>query len=482
MITVNLTNINLFLKGPLRILSPMYEAFKYRHPNAFHINKTMTSGRRWDGYVEQIKPSGTAAAGLLPQIIDYMEDRDIDFEIIDDRNTLIEPGIIVDEIATKEIRPYQMDAIRSVVNNYMGGVYYPRGIISAATNAGKTFMMAGIFKTYKGAKGIILLNDSHLYNQFLTDMPKMFGDKWGWCRGKDIKFGDITVVMVQTLVRHLPKYKKELFNIDILLVDECDLATSKTYTSIIKYIPNAFVRVGVSGTVFIRNLAKDRVKNNTIRGLFGQELYRIKNIELMDQGYSTPVVVKIFPGNIKVPRTSDYNLEYQQGITQNMDRNRLALDRAKFYLKRGITPILIVCRYHEHVEIVADLFQKHLGTQYKISFVHNEVKDKTEIIERFREGKLDILIASLLIKRGQNMPLIKTIINLAGGEGPEGPLQIIGRGTRTDDTKTKFYFEDFYDAGDYLSRHSRRRIAYYKNEGFKIILADSLKPKKKKRR
>lgn len=473
-IKITLTNLNLFLKGPWDILNDMREALKYRHPNAFHIRLKLKY--RWDGYVHLITEEGVAKTGYLPKIIAWLENNEYEYMIIDNRDA-IESNIIREAVRGMQLRPYQIEAVKSVINNSVGGVYFPSGIISAATNAGKTLMMAAIYLSFKNVRGLILLNDSNLYRQFLTDMPKLFGNSWGYCQGTKIKFGKVTVAMVQTLVRHLPEYKRELFNIDILLVDECDLSTSKTYTKVLKQIPNAFVKVGLSGTVFVRNLAKDRVKNNTIIGLFGHELFKIKNIELMEQGYSTPIVVKIHPGNAKLPRTNDYEEEYRIGITENMDRLEKALNRVKYYMARGVYPILVVCRYHEHVERAFDYFQSQIGLKYKISYVHNDAPNKVQIIEDFRQGKIPILVASLLIKRGQNMPLIQSIINLAGGEGPEGPLQIIGRGTRTDDSKTKFFFDDFLDVGNYLARHSNRRISYYKNEGFKVIFCGGLKPK-----
>lgn len=478
-IKITLTNLNLFLKGPWDILNDLREDMKYRHPNAFHIKQAMK--RHWDGYVHLLTEDGVAKTGFLNKIVAWLEKSEYEYIIIDNRDT-IESVHIKEAVRGMELRPYQLEAIKAVINNSVGGVYFPSGIISAATNAGKTLMMAAIYLSFKGVKGMILLNDSNLYRQFLVDMPKLFGDKWGYCQGKKIKFGNITVAMVQTLVRHLPEYKRELFNIDILLVDECDLATSKTYTKVLKQIPNAFVKVGLSGTVFIRNLAKDRVKNNTVIGLFGNELFKIKNIELMEQGYSTPIVVKIHPGNAKLPRTNEYEEEYRIGITENRDRLEKALERVKYYMSREVYPILIVCRFHEHVERTFDYLQSQIGLKYKIAYVHNEAPNKLQTIEDFREGKIPILVASLLIKRGQNMPLIQSIINLAGGEGPEGVLQIIGRGTRTHESKSKFYFTDFWDAGNHLERHSKRRIAYYKNEGFKVIFCGGLKPKKKNKR
>lgn len=466
MVTVNVTNLICTLKGHLKTLNTIREDFKFRHPNAWHMREYMPRG--WDGYIHVISEAGNMPTGYLPRFIIAIEKIGHPYTIIDNRSE-IEPGEIPDEIRKFTMRGYQLDAIKSVVNNYIGGLYFPRGIISAATNAGKTLIMAGIYASYPNSRGLILLNDSTLYTQFLTDMPKLFGNKWGYCRGKKIKFGNITVAMVQTLVKHLSEYQKELAMVDILLVDECDLSTSKTYKAVMKRVFNATVKVGLSGTVFIRNLAKDRVKNNSIIGNFGQELFKIKNLELMDQGFSTPVVVKILRGNDREPRARDYDEIYKECIVRNKQRNQAAVDRAKYYVNTETLPLLVVCKLHEHVEIAFNLYKKTFWPQLRVDWVHGDRPDRQEIIEKFRAGEVDILISSMIIKRGQNLPLIRVIQNLAGGDDPATPLQLLGRGTRTDESKDKFYFEDFLDLGEYVNRHAKHRISYYKNEGFKLI-------------
>lgn len=466
MIRILLTNLTCKLSGNIRILNKIRDEFKFRHPQAYYMRAYMPRG--WDGYIQIISEAGNMPTGYLPRLIERLDEMGCEFEIKDNRSS-VEPGEIPDFIRKFTMRGYQLEAIKSVVNNYIGGIYFPRGIISAATNAGKTLIMAGIYASYPGLNGLILLNDSTLYNQFLTDMPKLFGNKWGYCRGKEIKWGKITVAMVQTLVNRVDELREELENVDILLVDECDLSTSKTYKKVMKRVYNATVKVGLSGTVFIRNLAKDRVKNNSIIGSFGGELFKIKNLELMEQGYSTPVVVKIFPGNNKLVRSRDYDIEYKEGIVNNLQRTQTSIERTKYYLKTDTYPILVVCRLHEHVDVVFKEYKKNFWPQWKVDWVHGDRPDRQDIIEKFRAGKIHILISSMIIKRGQNLPLIKVIINLAGGDDPATPLQLLGRGTRTDDSKEKFFFEDAYDMGDYLKRHSNHRLSYYKNEGFKII-------------
>ena len=466
-VSIHVTNITCRAVGDIRILNKVREEMKYRHPNAWHLRAYMPRG--WDGYMYLMNEKGVFATGFFPICIKLLEKYDCEY-VIHDNRTLIEPEEIPDKIRKFEIREMQVKAIQSVVENYVGGIYFPRGVVSAATNYGKSVTMAGIAACYPDIPGLIIINDGTLYKQMLTDMPKLFRD-WGQCQGKNIRWGHVTVAMVQTLVLNLDQYRKQLAGVGVLLVDECELSTSKTYKKVLKNIPNAFVRVGLSGTVFIRNLAKDRVKNNTITGQFGPEVYKIKNIELMEAGYSTPVVVKINMGNNILLRTNDYEEEYLKGIVQNKERNQVIVNRARYYLNKNINQIIVFAKFHEHVEALYALFQKNFWPKYKVKMVHGGRPDKERdtTIEEFREGKLDILITSMILKRGQNMPLIKVILFAAGGDSPETPLQVIGRGVRKDESKDKLYFEDFTDIGQYLNRHSNHRINYYRGERFKII-------------
>lgn len=466
-VSINITNLTCKLTGDVKTLRKLRNETKIRNPNAYYIRQYMAPG--WDGYQQRITDAGYIASGLLPMMYNLLTDWGVDI-ILNDNRDLVEPVEIPDRVKDFVFREYQGEAIKAVINNYIGDVYWPRGIQSAATNAGKSLMMAGIAACYPDLPGLILLNDGTLYKQMLTDMPKLFTD-WGYCQGKKIKFGHVTVAMVQTLVTHLEEFRQELAEIGVLLVDECDLSTSKTYKKVLSKIPNAFVRVGLSGSVLVRNMAKDKLKNNLIVSQFGDILFKIKNKELMALGYSTPVVIKLNIGNRVVGSKTTYEEEYLERIVRNNARNNMWASRVQYYLKSGTYPILVVARLHEHVETLYNLMAIKFGREFRVGYAHGGLpeKERDSAIEFFREGELDILVASMIIRRGQNMPLIRAILNTAGGDGPSSPLQIIGRGTRTDDSKEKVFYEDAYDQGWFLERHSKHRYIYYKNEGLKII-------------
>jgi superfamily II DNA or RNA helicase len=74
----------------------------------------------------------------------------------------------------------------------------------------------------------------------------------------------------------------------------------------------------------------------------------------------------------------------------------------------------------------------------------------------------------MIIKRGINLPLIRMLINAAGGDSETNVLQILGRALRKHATKDSVKVVDFYDEGAYLMRHSKHRVKFYKDQKFKV--------------
>lgn len=475
MITLQVNNNKFKASGNLKVLNRVYKALKIKHPNAFFIRPHMPRG--WDGMVEYMSEHGYCRMGLLPKVASLIEESGEEY-IIEDSRKLLEINKIPHKIGKFEARQYQVEAAESIVYNSVGDLPYHRGIIGAATNAGKSLIAAMIHFSFKGSKTIIILNNKPLYDQFIQDMPHLFDKDWGYMQGKNIKWGNVMVCMLQTLNNNLYRYKVELASFNCVLFDECHLAASKTSKKVLTSLYNTEIRVGLSGSALLH---KDKTKNMDIESFFGPIVYTIKNLELMDMGYSTPVVVKIIMGNSKVKIVGDYMAEYNKGIIESQEREDITVSRVNFYLKRGIYPIIIICRFHNHVEKLYNRLQGEFGDKYKIAYLHHKVKEREKILNNFKEGKSDILVSSLLIKIGQNIPLIKYMLNASSGDSHINALQIIGRLIRTHKSKDKVIFEDFYDKGRYLMRHSKHRIIHYRNEGFKIIELYKKSPEYKKK-
>jgi len=469
MISVEININKTTLGGNPELLLALYEHLSFRHPNAFFIKKKMH--RHWDGMIHPLTNGGKIATGLLDSCIAFLVDQgETDFRVKDLRPLPKFTEEMVTHVAGFELRPYQVASIQAIKENSSSGVVAnPRGILQLSMNAGKTLLAMALYENIVDAKVLILLSSSVLYKQFKDDLAKAYPDDYGFMQGKAIKWGSIMVCMIHTLKNRLIEYNRELRDYNVLLVDECELGASKTAETIYNKLWHIGVRIGLTGTAFIRNLAKDRIRNLEMRKLFGEALFEVTMKDLEDMGVSTPVEVILYEGNKGNYQGTSFLEEFNHNITENKSRTRKLIRLVKKEKRQGYMPMLIVNRFVKQCENIFEEVSKALPhTSVGIIHTNTSSKEKAQVIKDFRSGRVEILVANLLIKRGMNFPLIQCIINNSGGEHPSTPLQVLGRGTRAHETKTIFHFIDFMDKGRYLTRHSKGRVIAYKRQSIKI--------------
>ena len=462
-VLIKLNNNKGQVAGGSKLLNQIVPDFQIKSPGYFW--SPAWRSHQWDGKIKYVSDYGYFQTGLLPQIIAWLESKGYEYEIIENRDTDIPHKFPIKTVGEYTLRENQIEAIGSVVLNKVGGIIFPRGIIAASTNAGKTLIAAGIFKVYKKPT-ILLINNKTLFEQFEDELPTLLGDYFGVVSSSKEEWKPFTMAMVQTLVARSEKYKRHLINFKVAIVDECHLATSKSYKSVITNLYNTVVRVGLSGSALEH---KDKNKNQNIRAFFGDILHKISSKELEEKGYSSPIIVKITKGNETIRYDKDYTREYEEGIIKNNDRNGKIWKRVARHIRKERLPILIVVKNHEHIHQLLKACPEQIKNDYLIKFIHHEVKQRKAILDEFRAGHVDILISSMIIKIGQNLPLIKATVNAGGGDSNINTLQLLGRNKRTHHSKKKTWYEDFWDKGSYLSRHSKHRRFVYIKEGHKVI-------------
>lgn len=467
-IILEINNNKIKLNGPLRVLNELDKEFAIKHPNAWHIRQYM--GKGWDGKQHYITEAGYIKTGLLPKLVKVIEELGHEAQF-DDYRQPIPKWKLPEKVGEHTPRPYQYKAMEAILGNYIKDFHFPMGVINAATNAGKTTIAAGIFLAFDcKLPAVMIVNDGDLFNQFLEELPKLVGEEnFGYVRGKDKNWNTFTLIMVQSVSKSIHEYALELSKFRICLVDEADLADNKTYKRVIEKLYNTNIRVGLSGTIYLSTLAKFKLVNENLRCFFGDEVFKITKREMVDLGFSTEIVIKIIKGNIKPGIKGDFKAEYDELITRNDERHLVSVERARWNAERGRLPMLIICQFHEHIDNLYSVYIRELGRYYKIEKVYHTTKNRTQLFKDFRDGKIDILISSFIVKRGKNLPLTQYLQNAASSDSNATISQLMGRLERTDDSKSKVYIDDLFDEGFYLKRHSKHRINYYKKESFKVI-------------
>src|SRR5690606_729738 len=190
-----------------------------------------------------------------PQLIAMLKEWGESFKLIDER-PLIRPKYKVNSLNGIIFRDYQREAVLAVGKSKINGLHFPICNISAATNAGKSIISAGIHAMYD-SKTLFLINSKELLKEAEIELPKLLPNKVGYLMsGKPIQWNDFMVVMVKTLFNKITgKDQANILTIlkeyKVCLIDEGDLATSKTYQKVISYLFHCPVRVGLSGTMWV---------------------------------------------------------------------------------------------------------------------------------------------------------------------------------------------------------------------------------------
>lgn len=477
-IVINILNSNqAILDGDINILRKLYKEFRIRHPNWFQIMRQMRRSK-WDGYINYIKESGKFSIGLVPFICKKVNDHGYEAHVIDQRKEVQVKPKIPKKVGDLVLREEQIEALDAFLNNRVGDNQIPFYIMvgDLAVNFGKSALFAALYYAFrKELKTILLTNDQDWLKQSEREFPALIPkDELTFVQGSKVHgWKNFTVAMVQSLSRNIDTYQHELAKIQMVLIDEADLIDNKTYQKVIQHLYNTQVRVGMSGTIYMSKLKKDLVKNMNIRSFIGNKVAEFRLRDMMDKKYSTPVTIRMvpYPGKLKVIDYEDYKYQYDRVITNNPAAWAFSLLRTKRAIDKGRLPILVVAKYIKHVENLYAYYKNKLP-DLRIAYIHNEVKDRKQIIEDFRDGKYDILIASTIIARGKNLPLIKYLQNTACMDSNEKSIQILGRLVRTHDSKKRGYMDDLMFPGNYLTRHSKHRLRYYKSEELKVIKED----------
>lgn len=467
---------------PLKFAQKLYQEFSVRHPNAFYLRTRQRGMQNWDGKIHYINKHGEFKIGFLPAVYEKCIEYGIKPKVVDMRKPLPKVKKVVTKIGKYKLRPEQEKAVKAIISNQVGNSLFQIGVLDYTVNAGKTLIMSSLYLSYKRQlKTLLITNDSDWLNQAREEFKQYLpGEDITFVQGKVLNWSNFTIGMVQSISRNMRFYQQELSKIDMVLVDEADQGGSKQYQNVLTRLFNTRIRIGLSGTIYMSKLAKDKVKNMNLECFFGKVIAEFKLKDSIKKGYSTKTIVKMVPsrpwyGNWESEFVT-YKDIYDDSITLNKYAKRMAYARLKWNINQSRYPALVVCKHIAHCENLYKFFKKKLGDAYNIAYVHVNTHSKLrqQIMKDFREGKIDILVSTTIIARGKNFPKLRYLLNTASMDSQEKSIQFLGRLVRTDESKNKVYLDDLHYPGNYLSRHGRHRKQYYQKQELKVILLEKL--------
>jgi len=438
-----------------KLLSSLQRLYTFKVPGA-----TYTAAYRrhsWDGKKRFISENGVFRSGLLIKILKHLKKIDCTPELEFNPPKPKVPSIA--KFSNIKYYDYQKDLISKAL--LLG-----RATITAPTGSGKTLIMAGLIKSLKNKKMVILFNTKQLLKQtydFLKDVCKI--DNLGLCFGEGYIYGDIMLCTVQSIEKILDTH---LTQAEVLMVDEChEFCSGKRTLAAIESFHLASWRYGFTATV-----PSEPIKRHALEGALGSVVQSVNTQELVESGKLTKPIINIIKREYEAEGEDEqlsYLDVYDKYIVFNKERNEKIKDLVKEILNgTERARILILTKSLDHGRALDDSFA---GLQSEFLEGACSIGERYQSISRFRNhGEGSILIGTRILQTGINIEEITHLINARGMKSEIATIQALGRALRVSDNKDEVYVYDFMDKEKYLSKHSRQRVSHYKKEGHEVIM------------
>jgi superfamily II DNA or RNA helicase len=452
-----------------KVYSIIYHELSFKNENYIHQKKYSQFAQERH-YL--ITPSTKVfQTGLLPRVCQLLEKHGLEYSVNDHREES-EPEFFMPTNGEKPLRPYQIEAVRSAVENKCG-------ILRMATGAGKTRVASEIVSQLE-RRTVILVHRIDLLKQFAEVLKSLlhFPDIVGIVGGGIFEPNIITICTMQTVTYALDikdeqsEEKKEVLNIkkddiikllesaNVVIVDEVHHIVADTFAQVMKRCKNATYRLGLSATDW-----RDDGADLLIEAAVGPRIYDISISSLVEQGYLVPAYVTVYPQaepKEKCSPKESWQTLNSTYYTRNSNFHQQVLDINRQWFDVGRTILTLVTQIKHGVA----LEKLHNSSNIKSVFLSGS--DSSEYREKIfndvRSGKLRHLIGTSIADEGLDLPCIDALNMAGGGKSSVKVYQRIGRTLRPSEGKTHALVADYKPAVDLLAYHCKKRISIYKHE------------------
>ena len=387
-------------------------------------------------YEEAGKDDLFVPRGFMPNMAEYLNDKNIKFKIDNKTNILTRINFKL----FGNLKPFQEIAIKEMLPQN-------EGTLCAPTGSGKTVM--GIYMIAERKQpAIIIVHTKELLYQWI-DRIKQFLDIKEQHIGKIgdghlDEYKNITVALIQTL-RNYPEIVNQY---SFLIVDECHRCPSKTFTDVVKEFSGKYI-TGLSATPYRRDgLTK------VIEWYTGKIHHKIPPQELIKSGDITGIR-SIIRRTDFVSSLEDPSAEYSkllQELSQDEERNEMIIEDIVSAAASGETCLILSDRkaHCQRLYESIDSFTLSFKMQYILLTAiltgdTSSVKRK-HIIKEINDGKIKILIAtSQLIGEGFDCKNLSALFLTLPISYHGRVIQYLGRVLRPAKNKNKAIVYDYFD-------------------------------------
>lgn len=334
-----------------------------------------------------------------------------------------------------QLRPYQLEARDAIFREWEEG--NRKTLLTLPTGTGKTIVFAGVAeeRVRQGDRVLVLAHRSELLDQAADKIAKVTGLACAVEKAEDTSVESwlrVVVGSVQTLMRQKRLDQFEPDHFGTIIVDEAHHAVSDSYQRVLNYFDEAKV-LGVTAT-------PDRGDMRSLGTFFDSLAYEYLLPQAIKDGYLSPIKAQTIPLKLDLTAVRQTQGDY------NVSDIGTALDP---YLWQIADEMVSYCKGRKTVVFLPLIAtsQKFCRILHEKGFtaeeVNGESKDRTDILERFDCGGIDVLCNSMLLTEGWDCPSVDCIVILRPTKIRSLYAQMVGRGTRLFPGKDHLLLLDF---------------------------------------
>lgn len=321
-----------------------------------------------------------------------------------------------------ELRPYQKESVESIFEEWKE---HKSTLIVQATGTGKTIVFAEVVKRLNtlNKKILILAHRAELLEQTQNKLT-LFGINSVLEKAENhanIGNDNIIVASIQSISKdnRLINYPHDYF--DVIIIDEAHHCASNTYLKVINYFDTAKL-LGVTAT-------PNRSDVRNISDIFETVAFSYNTRQAIDDGYLSPILIRRIPITIDLSNVRTSCGDFLSSDLENTLMPYLSKIADELKEKAGNRKTIIFTPTIAIGEQMADLLNEKGFNSCCVSS-KNTKEERTNIINKFHTGELNVVTNSMLWTEGFDEPSVDCIINLRATKSESLYRQILGRGLR----------------------------------------------------
>jgi superfamily II DNA or RNA helicase len=475
----------------------LWEAFSVSEPGTYIDNSYYSN---WDGvYRKYNRARKRLARPLLGMLREVCEKHKLPLSVEDVRDpwkytTVKQEDIDENFLANIKLEDYQINAIRSCIDNECG-------IVDVPTGGGKGELICGFCKAIQ-CPTLILADQRVVVKQLKErlELRDITDDVGIFYAGKRPDGQVIVVGLIQTLTANkkppeLPDRKKDetdkaykkrldryetslkafktrkknvkflneyVKKAEMIIVDECDKAASESYKNLFRHSFQGRRRYGFSGTPFDPDKPVNEI---IIKEHLGSIIYKEQRETILNRGRIVPITYNMLAFGLEgnPNEGSAYDIAYDEWIINNKKFHHLIYKLcAKF---NTVGKLILVDRKNLGYSL-RDTIQEH---GIEAHFIHGDTptKERDATLKRFERREFSVLIGGKIINRGLDLAGGCEVLILAGSNKDRSDLlQRVGRAFRRNELGSSKIYDFFFRCNRYLYDHSKQKLKIMVNNKF----------------